>query len=118
MKRLDPEIGGFVEKITDFYMEFHWEWEHLIGCVINDPLAVAYFAQRDLCQGFAFYVQIETEGDLARGQSVVDSMNFYRHAPNAIVLTEVDTEGFFRLFLTKLLRLRETPDLLADLCRR
>ena len=118
MKRLDPEIGGFVEKITDFYMEFHWEWEHLIGCVINDPLAVAYFVDRALCSGFESYVQIETEGDLARGQSVVDSMDFYRHAPNAIVLTEVDTEGFFRLFLTKLLRLRETPDLLADLCRR
>ena len=36
------------EKITQFYFDFHWEWEHIIGCVINDPLAVAYFADRNL----------------------------------------------------------------------
>ena len=24
-------------------MDFHWEYEGIIGCVINDPLAVAYF---------------------------------------------------------------------------
>ena len=90
MKRLDPHTGAFTQKITKFYFDFHWQWEHLIGCVINDPLAVAYFACRDLCKGFESYVQIETKG-ISLGQSIVDSMNFYRHAPNAIVLTEVDS---------------------------
>ena len=116
MKRLDPRIGAFVQKITKFYFDFHWEWEHLIGCVINDPLAVAYFARRNLCRGFESYVQIETQG-ISIGQTVVDSMNFYRHRPNAVVLTEVDTLGFFRIFFTYLLQMEEEPDLLADLCR-
>ena len=116
MKRLDPRIGAFVQKITKFYFDFHWEWEHLIGCVINDPLAVAYFARRNLCRGFESYVQIETQG-ISIGQTVVDSMNFYRHRPNAVVLTEVDTLGFFRILFTYLLQMEEEPDLLADLCR-
>lgn len=116
MKRLDPRTGAFTEKITKFYFDFHWEWEHLIGCVINDPLAVAYFARRDLCRGFESYVQVETQG-ISIGQTVVDSMHFYRHAPNAVVLTEVDTLRFFRIFFTCLLQLEEEPDLLADLCR-
>ena len=116
MKRLDPRTGDFTQKITKFYFDFHWEWEHLIGCVINDPLAVAYFARRDLCRGFESYVQIETQG-ISIGQTVVDSMHFYRHAPNAVVLTEVDTLRFFRTFFTCLLQMEEEPDLLADLCR-
>ena len=116
MKRLDPRIGAFAQIITKFYFDFHWEWEHLIGCVINDPLAVAYFARRNLCRGFESYVQIETQG-ISIGQTVVDSMNFYRHRPNAVVLTEVDTLGFFRIFFTYLLQMEEEPDLLADLCR-
>ena len=116
MKRLDPHTGAFTQKITKFYFDFHWQWEHLIGCVINDPLAVAYFACRDLCKGFESYVQIETKG-ISLGQSIVDSMNFYRHAPNAIVLTEVDTIRFFELFFTRLLRMEEKPDLLPVLCR-
>ena len=116
MKRLDPRTGDFTQKITKFYFDFHWEWEHLIGCVINDPLAVAYFARRDLCRGFESYVQVETQG-IGIGQTVVDSMHFYRHKPNAVVLSEVDTLQFFRIFFTCLLRLEEEPDLLADLCR-
>ena len=70
MCRLNKEMGEFVKKITKFYFDFHWEWEHIIGCVINDPLAVAYFINPELCKGFDSYVQIETEG-ISRGQSVV-----------------------------------------------
>lgn len=49
IKRLDAKQGEFISKITKFYFDFHWNWEQIIGCVINDPLAVAYFLKPDLC---------------------------------------------------------------------
>mgnify|MGYP002570759621 CR=1 FL=1 len=117
MCRLNKETGEFVKKITKFYFDFHWEWEHIIGCVINDPLAVAYFINPELCKGFDSYVQIETEG-ISLGQSVVDSMNFYRKASNARVLTEVDVYGFFQMFLSRILDQEpEELDILQDLIR-
>ena len=113
--RLNRETGEFIRKITKFYFDFHWEWEHIIGCVINDPLAVAYFLDPSLCTGFDSYVQIETEG-ISLGQSVVDSMNFYRKSANTKVLTEVDTFSFFRLFLSHILDLDpEKLDILQNL---
>ncbi len=113
--RLDKEIGEFIRKITKFYFDFHWEWEHIIGCVINDPLAVAYFLNPDICQGFDSYVQIETKG-ISLGQSVVDSMDFYRKTPNTKVLTEVDVFAFFQLFLSRILNLEPGKlDILQDL---
>ena len=113
--RLNKETGEFIRKITKFYFDFHWEWEHIIGCVINDPLAVAYFLDPDICQGFDSYVQIETEG-ISLGQSVVDSMDFYRKTPNTKVLTEVDVYAFFQLFLSRSLGLEpEKLDILQDL---
>ena len=113
--RLNKETGEFIRKITKFYFDFHWEWEHIIGCVINDPLAVAYFLDPDICQGFDSYVQIETEG-ISLGQSVVDSMDFYRKTPNTKVLTEVDVYAFFQLFLSRILGLEpEKLDILQDL---
>lgn len=115
--RLNKETGEFIRKITKFYFDFHWEWEHIIGCVINDPLAVAYFINPELCKGFDSYVQIETEG-ISLGQSVVDSMNFYRKASNARVLTEVDVYGFFQMFLSRILDQEpEKLDILQDLIR-
>ena len=117
MCRLNKETGEFVKKITKFYFDFHWEWEHIIGCVINDPLAVAYFINPELCKGFDSYVQIETEG-ISLGQSVVDSMNFYRKTSNARVLTEVDVYGFFQMFLSRILDQEpEELDILQDLIR-
>lgn len=118
MKRLDPEMGNFVQAITKFYFDFHWEWEHLIGCVINDPLAVAYFADRSVCRGFDAYTAVET-GGISIGQTVVDSMSFYRKPANARVLTEVDVLKFFKIFFSKLLKMPEEDlDLLETLVRQ
>ncbi len=118
MKRLDPETGAFVQSITKFYFDFHWEWEHLIGCVINDPLAVAYFADRSICSGFDAYTAVET-GGISIGQTVVDSMNFYRRPANARILTQVDVLKFFQIFFSKILKLPvEKLDLLEMLIRK
>ena len=117
LDRLDHFHGDFVRKITRFYYDFHWEWEHLVGCVINDPLAVAYFADRSLCRGFEAYVDVET-GGISLGQTVVDSMNFYRRRPNAVVLTETDAKAFFYTFFGKLLNKERTHlELLEHMCR-
>lgn len=102
MERLNQKQGSFIRKITKFYFDFHWQWEHIIGCVINDPLAVAYFIDRSLCSGFNAYTDIETDG-ITRGQSVVDSYGYYRKEANTHVLTQVDVKRFFMLFLKRIL---------------
>lgn len=115
MKRLNPETGRFVEAITKFYFDFHWEWEHLIGCVINDPLAVAWFVDRSLCSGLEAYTAVET-GGISMGQTVVDSMGFYRREANALILTQTDAVRFFRMFFSRILGMEEDKlDLLDSL---
>ena len=117
LKRLNRDLGEFVQAITKFYFDFHWEWEHLIGCVINDPLAVAYFVDRTLCEGFEAYTEIETEG-ISIGQSVVDAQNFYRRKANGVILTRTDPERFFKMFFGRLLKVEEQDlDLLKELIR-
>lgn len=101
MKILNPDTGHFVEKLTRFYFDFHWKYERVIGCVINDPLAVAYFINPGLCRGFEVYTEIETQG-ISAGQSVVDGMDFWHREPNSRVLTEVDSLGFMTMFLSRL----------------
>ncbi|MCI8515594.1 MAG: nucleoside hydrolase [Hungatella sp.] len=118
LRRLNPEVGGFVEKITKFYFDFHWRQEHLIGCVINDPLAVAYFADRSLCDGFDAYTQVATDG-LSTGQTVVDSMGFYGKRANSLVLTRTDPVRFFTMFFGRILGTDEKSlDLIPRLVRR
>lgn len=106
IERLDRKQGSFIRKITKFYFDFHWQWEHIIGCVINDPLAVAYFIDRTICSGFDAYTDIETDG-ITRGQSVVDAYGYYRKEANTHILTQVDAEKFFMFFLERILNCRK-----------
>lgn len=102
MRQVNPQIAQFVADITRFYYDFHWEYEHILGCVINDPLAVAHFLMEGLCQGFEAYTDVVTEG-IALGQTVVDAFDFYKKPSNAYILTEVDRPRFFEDFLSVIL---------------
>jgi purine nucleosidase len=106
MVRLNPEVGSFVRKITGFYFGFHWIQEHLIGCVINDPLAVAAFLNPAMVSGFDAFTDVETQG-ISTGQTVVDFMNFWRKPANAIVYTSVDVPAFWKMFLSRLTGISE-----------
>lgn len=103
INRLDEKMAKYITEITRFYIDFHWEQEGIIGCVINDPLAVAYFVDRSICKGFESYVEVVEDG-IAMGQSIVDSFNFYKKCPNAIVLNEVDEKKFMYMFLKRLFK--------------
>ncbi|HEE9845292.1 nucleoside hydrolase [Clostridium perfringens] len=95
------EIGDFIYDITRFYVDFHWEQERTLGCVINDPLAVEYFINRELCNDFKAYVDIACE-DISMGQSVVDVADFYKKRKNVFVLDKVNSKEFMISFLNKI----------------
>ena len=103
IKQLKEPLGEFITKITRFYVDFHWAQERTLGCVINDPLAIAYFINPNLCSGKEYYVDIVTEGK-AIGMSLVDEGDFYRKKPNCLVLTEVNSKEFMEMFLTRIFK--------------
>ncbi len=102
MKNTNSVVGDFVEKITKFYFKFHWEWEHIRGCVINDPLAVAQFIDSKILDGIEAFTDVET-GGISLGQTVVDAYGFYRKNSNARIFTSVDRGAFWEMFLTRIL---------------
>ncbi|MDO5521954.1 MAG: nucleoside hydrolase [bacterium] len=100
-KRINKERGSFVEKIVQFYFDFHWEYEKIIGCVINDPLAVAYFIDPTICSGIEAYTTVETQG-LSIGQTIVDEMKFWKKDSNAYVCTSVYGMYFMEEFIYRI----------------
>ena len=101
INQIGGEIGKFIVDITRFYVDFHWKQERTLGCVINDPLAVAYFIDRSICEGFTSYLDIVVDG-IAMGQTLVDVGEFYRKEHNGLVLTKVDSKRFMEMFLYRL----------------
>lgn len=107
MTCLSWEMGNFIRSITRFYFDFHWKQEGVIGCVINDPLAVAYCIDHSLCKGFSAYTTVETAG-VSLGQTVVDACDFWKKGKNSHILIETDPFRFMTFFITRVFGVEAT----------
>lgn len=114
IKNIDSKISRFIEEITKFYIDFHWKQEKIIGCVINDPLAVSYFLNKDICDGFSAHTKVVEDG-LAMGQTIVDVENFWKLEDNSYILTEVDAHRFMDIFLFTIFDDNEIINKLGDI---
>lgn len=100
--QLRTPLAQYVYDITQFYVDFHWKQEKTIGCVINDPLAVATLVEPTLVKTAPAFVDIETDG-IAIGQSVADFYGRRNQGKwNTHVCVDVDPKAFFQLFLHRL----------------
>ncbi|MGL4935761.1 MAG: nucleoside hydrolase [Cetobacterium sp.] len=100
LRQMKNDVAQFIYDVTGFYVDFHWMQERTLGCVINDPLAVAYFIKPELCKGVSTHLECVEDGP-AMGQSLIDIGDFYRRNPNVFINTEVDEKEFFNLFFKR-----------------
>ena len=100
IRQFRTPLSKYVTDITGFYVDFHWNQERTLGCVINDPLVIAYLLDRSLLTLKKGHVAIETEG-IAIGESVVDFRDRNPYKSCNIAQT-VNSRKFFELFLTRL----------------
>lgn len=99
-RHFNTPVSKFLYDASRFYLDFYWEQEKIIGCLVHDALALAYFVDKTLAEGLDSYVQVVTEG-IAMGQTIVDEKNFYKRKPNCHVLTRVHADKFFHMFFNK-----------------
>jgi purine nucleosidase len=99
IRQFKTSLAQYVVNITGFYVDFHWAQERTLGCVINDPLVIAYLLDRSILTLKKGHIQIETEG-IAIGESVVE---FRETDSNKLsnIAQSVDSKKFFELFLTR-----------------
>ena len=73
------------------------------GFSLHDPMAVAYVVDPTIFRTEKCRVDVETQGELTRGMTVVDRRSYHRanDAPNAEVIVKVDAERFHRLIMER-----------------
>ena len=66
---------------------------------------LAYLIEPSLFSGKASRVDVETDSELTIGQTVVDWWGVTGAAPNAMVMSDVDRQGFVDLVVERIARL-------------
>jgi len=72
------------------------------GGPLHDPTTIAYLLKPELFSGRACNVSIETNSELMLGASAVDWWQITERPHNALVIGEVDADGFFDLLIERL----------------
>jgi purine nucleosidase len=102
--QIDSPITRFIADSTEFYMEFHDEYQKIEGCVINDPLALALVFAPQLVDFNHLYMDVDIERGVSMGKTFADFYSMNKKEPNAQVALEVRAREFIELFLERIER--------------
>lgn len=106
--RIESPVSRFIADATRFYMEFHDEYQHIDGCVINDPLALALTFAPELCDFEEHYVDVDIQGGVSMGKTFADFYKMSAKPANMRVALGVRGRAFIELFLERMEKLSKT----------
>src|SRR5690606_24509476 len=95
----DSPLASFARRLLEATFAKRTGKIELGGIHLHDPLAVGVAVNPEIVQSKRYYLAVETEGEVAVGQTVVDDRPWSKNEPNATVAVDVDRERFLNWFL-------------------
>jgi len=95
----------FVQLFTRAYMDFYNRNEGLDGCYLHDPLAVGFAINPAFCEIEQYHIDVEIEGEIARGASIADyrPTRIFKEKLKEVtyICYKVDSKAFEDFFLKR-----------------
>lgn len=105
LRGLGTRVGTAVAEMLEFFERFDEAKYGTDGGPLHDPCVIAYLLQPALFKGRACNVAVETASELTMGMTVVDWWGVTGRPHNAMVMRDIDADGFFSLLTERLGRL-------------
>ena len=104
-RKLGTRVGTATAEMLEFFERFDEEKYGSDGGPLHDPCVIAYLLQPGLFKGRPCNVSVETVSELTLGMTVIDWWRVTDRPFNALVMRDIDHDGFFRLLTERLGRL-------------
>lgn len=105
--KINSPITRFIADATRFYMEFHDSYQHIEGCIINDPLALALTFAPQLCDYEEHFVDVDIQDGVSMGKTFADFYQMTGKPANMKIALGVRAREFIELFLERIESLAE-----------
>lgn len=105
IEKLGSPVSRAVVELLEFFERFDEEKYGTDGGPLHDPTVIAWLLKPDLFSGRYCNVEIETGSPLTDGMTVVDWWQVTGKPHNALVIRDVNADGFFDLLVERLARL-------------
>ncbi|MDS1137354.1 nucleoside hydrolase [Nitratireductor indicus] len=105
IRALGTPVALAAAQLLDFFERFDEEKYGTDGGPLHDPCVIAYLIKPELFGGKSCNVSVETGSELTMGMTVVDWWRVTERPHNALVMRDMDADGFFALLTERLSRL-------------
>ena len=104
-RALGTRVGIATAEMLEFFERFDEEKYGSDGGPLHDPCVIAYLVRPDLFGGRQCNVAVETASEITMGMTVIDWWGVTDRPKNAMVMHDIDSDGFFDLLTERLGRL-------------
>ena len=104
-RKLGTRVGTATAEMLEFFERYDEEKYGSDGGPLHDPCVIAYLLKPKLFKGRHCNVTIEIHSELTMGSTVVDWWGVTKRPKNALVMKDIDSDGFFDLLVERLGRL-------------
>lgn len=104
-RSLGTRVGDAAAALLEFFERFDEEKYGTDGGPLHDPCVIAYLLRPELFTGRHCNVEVEISSELTMGMTVVDWWGVTDRSKNAMVMRDIDADGFFALLTDRLARL-------------
>lgn len=94
IRQFNQPLSAFIHNITGFYVDFHWEAERTLGCIINDPLVIA-----DMIHPLVDFSKADID-IVVDGMAMAESVCNINKNGKVHIGRTVNSRKFFEFFLT------------------
>ena len=103
---LGTRVGVAVAEMLEFFERFDEQKYGTDGGPLHDPCVIAWLLAPQLFRGRCCNVEVETTSELTMGMTVADWWGVTSRPKNATYIRDVDHDGFFRLLVERIGRLK------------
>jgi purine nucleosidase len=101
-RAMKNKSGPATAELLDFFERFDEQKYGTDGGPLHDPCVIAWLLKPELFQGRKVNVSVECESELTMGMTVIDWWRVTERPANAMVLRDIDADGFFKLLADRI----------------
>lgn len=105
IRKINNRVAQAITGQMEFYGKWYGQAEFgLAGTPVHDPCTIAYLLKPEIFETHTAYLDVETQGQLTAGETVVDFTGLMNQKPNAKILMDLDRQMFVDLIISLLHR--------------
>jgi purine nucleosidase len=107
LAELNTPVSDFIIKASRYVMEYLSESQEVMGCALNDPLALAALFQNDLLKLAHLVIDVDTNYGVSLGKTFADFYNYDHKPENGYAALDVRVGDFLNSFMERMIKISQ-----------